>query len=847
MGLKLLVNATEDFTGEFRKTVNTQAQWKMNDSPSSDDVILHDSSGYARNFTINGWSGTTASTRDGKLGKYFRFNTVNPASEKTHLRATNTGDFFTALGKRLVAGGWIYPTTYSVGTTFVPIFSTRSGPGNPLFYISLRSGRLRNMLYDSSGTLIHDVIEPEPMGVVLKNNGAYFIGTVIDLEKKTVQSLVCDRSTGDVFQTEIRSFTGELNPSCTADIVMGMYADSYYFAGGFDDWFYETDSDLTIADLEAHFLSGLLANGADVDSSVDAISNPGSVTLKQTDGVYAESGVLYTRILDLGEGGLAGAGKIQLVGTVDAGITSISEVRTRTSDSLEEASFSDWEAVGTDGVIQSPNLRYIQIQMTLSTTDTSMTPELSAIQIYETPKAPYSKLGYARPVVLSDSGIREAVLENAYDIIVTSELNGSDYLEFSIPFKDGKRSYLDNEKKLQITKDIYRIRTVTDDKGEDGKTVTSIYAEAAFYDLAYSEKKSEQIYEAETAEKPMAYALQGTGWSVGKITVSTKRSWQSTDKNALSMLRTIQSIYGGDLEFDNVNKQVSLLTQSGSNSGAVFAYRKNMKSIQRVVDTRSLVTRLYAYGADGMTFASINNGKEYVENTEYSSEIRVSTLDCSSFTNPYQMLEYTEMRLADYSKPSISYVIQVMDLSVLTGWEHESFGIGDVVTVDDKDLGIRISTRIIRMDYNVQEPWKTVIELSTKLKELGDSSASWEKAADTLSSSDLLDRQEMKDLVVNNHLLNSRADDGFSYWQNSGFDVDGENGASGNASFKCVGALNTTKTLSQEVYPATRSSYTVSASIATENLKKGANGRVGIELIIEYEDGSEETRFVELY
>ena len=398
------------------------------------------------------------------------------------------------------------------------------------------------MLYDSSGTLIHDVIEPEPMGVVLKNNGAYFIGTVIDLEAKTVQSLVCDRSTGDVFKTAIRSFTGELKPSCTADIVMGMYADSCYFAGGFDDWFYETDSDLTIDDLEAHFLSGLLANGADVDSSVDAISNPGSVTLKQTDGIYAESGVLYTRILDLGEGGFVGAGKIQLVGTVDAGITSISEVRTRTSDSLEDASFSDWEAVGTDGVIQSPNLRYIQIQMTLSTTDTSMTPELSAIQIYETPKAPYSKLGYARPVVLSDSGIREAVLENAYDIIVTSELNGSDYLEFSIPFKDGKRSYLDNEKKLQITKDIYRIRTVTDDKGEDGKTITSIYAEAAFYDLAYSEKKSEQTYEAETAEKPMAYALQGTGWSVGKITVSTKRSWQST--TLMSMLENEK--YKGD-------------------------------------------------------------------------------------------------------------------------------------------------------------------------------------------------------------------------------------------------------------------------------------------------------------
>ena len=57
--------------------------------------------------------------------------------------------------------------------------------------------------------------------MVLKNNGAYFIGTVIDLEAKTVQSLVCDRNTGDVFKTAIRSFNGELNPSCTADIVMG--------------------------------------------------------------------------------------------------------------------------------------------------------------------------------------------------------------------------------------------------------------------------------------------------------------------------------------------------------------------------------------------------------------------------------------------------------------------------------------------------------------------------------------------------------------------------------------------------------------------------------------------------
>jgi phage minor structural protein len=101
----------------------------------------------------------------------------------------------------------------------------------------------------------------------------------------------------------------------------------------------------------------------------------------------------------------------------------------------------------------------------------------------------------------------------------------------------------------------------------------------------------------------------------------------------------VQNIHGGDLIFDNANKLVNLLAFSGTDSGALFCYRKNMKSIQRVIDTTSLITRLYAVGADGMTFANINDGKPYVEDFTYTSEVRIKTLDCSNFTNPYQMLD----------------------------------------------------------------------------------------------------------------------------------------------------------------------------------------------------------------
>ena len=79
------------------------------------------------------------------------------------------------------------------------------------------------------------------------------------------------------------------------------------------------------------------------------------------------------------------------------------------------------------------------------------------------------------------------------------------------------------------------------------------------------------------------------------------------------------------------------------------------------------------------------------------------------------------MRLADYAKPTISYVLNAMDLSVLTGYEHEAWNLGDYVRVEDKELGLSVTTRIVRREYNLQEPWNTVLELSTTLKNLGSS------------------------------------------------------------------------------------------------------------------------------
>lgn len=603
------------------------------------------------------------------------------------------------------------------------------------------------------------------------------------------------------------------------------------------------DSSLTVDDLIDYFNGSLLTNGGDMGGAVDALSVPGVVSLRETEGVYPTEGTLYTAPATCN---LSGTGRVSVTSEYISGVTAVGPIETSTSDDLVH--WSDWLAIALDGKLVSPNKAYIRFKVTLTTTDTSKTPRIIDIRLYDIPKSPYERIGFSRPVVLDSNGAWEAVLENAYNIVVTNEINGEDTLSFMIPYRDPKRGFIDSEKKIQIVDDVYKVRTLTDTKDSEGNLATEVYAEAEFYDLTFSVRKEEHKFDAETAEVSMAYALEGTEWSVGTVNVRTKRTWTSTEKNALSILRTIADLHGGDLVFDCPNRLVHLLTVYGTDSGALFAYKKNMKSIKRVVDTRSLVTRLYAIGSDGLTFADINGGKAYVEDYTYSSDIRISTLDCSSFTNPYQMKEYTEMRLAQYSKPNISYVLNAMDLSVLTGYEHEAWSLGDYVHVEDKDLGLSVTTRVIRREYNLQEPWNTVLELSTTLKNLGSSASQWDNVADSLEGTSMVTNNDIREVVPFNLLRNSRADDGMAYWVNSGFEVDGDNGVSGATSFKAMGVANMTKSMAQIIYPANRSSYTLSAQIASENLEKlSSNSQVGIEVVIEYEDGTTETRFIDLY
>ena len=133
-----------------------------------------------------------------------------------------------------------------------------------------------------------------------------------------------------------------------------MNAGSYWYAGGFDDWFLDCDSELTADDLADYFRATVFANGGDTAGEVDAITTADAVTLRKTNGAYPASGVLYTKAVEYG-----GAGKVSVSSECVSGVTAVSLVETSTSSDL--ISWSEWAAVGADGKMPSPGRDIVNI------------------------------------------------------------------------------------------------------------------------------------------------------------------------------------------------------------------------------------------------------------------------------------------------------------------------------------------------------------------------------------------------------------------------------------------------------------------------------------------------------
>lgn len=653
------------------------------------------------------------------------------------------------------------------------------------------------------------------------------------------------------------------NSFTIGDMLTSGGASQYPFEGAFDDVIFAYGADAWTSEQAVDYYNRIQSG-----QFLDYETTDGSLQLgKDSAGKYTTTPLSWeSEVVDLGADGFVDYGLLQAVGTVPSGTSMTFYTRT----SADGSTWGSWQKVNAEGEIQSNNFRYLQVRVVFSSSNGTYTPILEAVEILEDqfPELPNmkvyrnSKLELFHDLETGLSSLGE--VKNAYDIMIEEEINGEDILTFKLPVKDKKRQEVGSEPVEMVAKiedRFYIVKEILDKRDDDGKLYSEFKCEARWTELRdwYVDGIEVVRVDAHKAIETIFSNIFGEigdpvfDWKIGIVEITKKRTLRSEWKDVLGLLHDVQSTWGGELLFDTKTKTVHLLNKIGKDSGIRFQYTKNLKNVERQIETYDLVTRIYPEGKGGLDITTVNGGVPYLENRTWVDQLNLRRKVIpykwkdERYTIPLNLMEDAQKMLDEMSKPTVRYAFKVHDLSALTGHEHESFDLGDTVTAIDSELfNEEIVNRIVRRKIDVRKPENTDVELAQPQKTLADIQArALDDSVRNLVESDPLSTTDVQQMTVFNHLLNSRADEGINGdWTPIGTDFTIENvGFSGNWSFKVQPDYGRENSLTQTVEGVShRSVYTISAAVAKEgDITRGSaeDAFVGIKIVVHYQDGGE--------
>ena len=167
---------------------------------------------------------------------------------------------------------------------------------------------------------------------------------------------------------------------------------------------------------------------------------------------------------------------------------------------------------------------------------------------------------------------------------------------------------------------------------------------------------------------------------------------------------------------ENGIRYLDILADDPPISSTPIYLRKNLKSFKKTPDYSTFCTRLIAIGADGLTFSSINGGKNYVDNTDAILTFGTITkaIEWSEITTPQELLAKAQLRL--YNILNDSYVaveVTALDLSYI-GLTPEEFDISTSYLIDNEIQNFSEVLKVVQLDLDLLAPWNSKLVFANK-------------------------------------------------------------------------------------------------------------------------------------
>lgn len=329
-----------------------------------------------------------------------------------------------------------------------------------------------------------------------------------------------------------------------------------------------------------------------------------------------------------------------------------------------------------------------------------------------------------------DSGI---ILNDAYNVRVTHEINGAYLLEFSHPLNE--KADLISENKIVVCEgQAFRIIKAVRSSGEG----SVIEAECHHIYNADAPNIHLQNVPDMIGVNPITVlnaVFEGTKFSLMTDAeldeLGMKRvdydgfeiDFFSMDKtNPYDVVKTVIENCGkGEIYTDNY--KIALVERIGKNTAIRLDLTKNMRNISVERNITDMVTRLYPYGKNDAHIGSVNGGVQYIQSASASVYgIREGYRDYSDYTEPSKILrralwEFDSANEERIDVPCVNITGTYVDISKLAEFgDNEKLSLGDTVTVIDN--GNEILERVIKMEYYPYQNDNSVISIGRIKRDL---------------------------------------------------------------------------------------------------------------------------------
>lgn len=212
--------------------------------------------------------------------------------------------------------------------------------------------------------------------------------------------------------------------------------------------------------------------------------------------------------------------------------------------------------------------------------------------------------------------------------------------------------------------------------------------------------------------------LLPNGWQLINKADARKRTVTGNDIDGYELIQKIVKTFEVEIIFDNKKKTLTVGNELMQDVGTYFTKELNLQEIFLTSESHELITRIIPIGNDNLGIESVNNGKNYIENTTNSKKIKTLYWEDNRYTNVQSLFEDAQKKLDQLSKFKRTYETKVIDLSKTLQYKFLQANIGDLVYLINSDTKTKEKFRITKLKRYINETLKNEITLGNKIDDL---------------------------------------------------------------------------------------------------------------------------------